>query len=68
LEPGWIKTDATAGAVASTSMNEVLMKRIPARRWGEISEFEGIAVYLASDESSYHTGDGIRIDGGYKVF
>jgi NAD(P)-dependent dehydrogenase (short-subunit alcohol dehydrogenase family) len=68
LEPGWIKTDATAGAVASTRMNEVLMKRIPARRWGEISEFEGIAVYLASDESSYHTGDGIRIDGGYKVF
>ena len=68
LEPGWIKTDATAGAVKSTRMNEVLMKRTPARRWGETRDFEGIAVYLASDESAYHTGDAIRIDGGYSVF
>lgn len=68
LEPGWIKTDATAGAVNSSRLNEVLMKRTPARRWGETRDFEGIAVYLASDESAYHTGDAIRIDGGYTVF
>jgi NAD(P)-dependent dehydrogenase (short-subunit alcohol dehydrogenase family) len=53
---------------SSEAMNKILMKRLPARRWGEPSDFEGIAVYLASDESAYHTGDAILIDGGYSVF
>lgn len=68
IQPGWIITEATAAVSKSKGMNDVLMKRIPARRWGEPREFEGIAVYLASDESAYHTGDTILIDGGYSVF
>jgi NAD(P)-dependent dehydrogenase (short-subunit alcohol dehydrogenase family) len=68
IEPGWVLTDATAPAAESESFNNVLMKRIPARRWGETKDFEGIAVYLASDESSYHTGDAVLIDGGYTIF
>lgn len=68
IEPGWVLTDATAGASESEAMNKVLMKRLPARRWGETRDFEGIAVYLASDESAYHTGDAILIDGGYTIF
>jgi NAD(P)-dependent dehydrogenase (short-subunit alcohol dehydrogenase family) len=68
IEPGWIHTDATAPMSSSEAMNKILMKRLPARRWGEPRDFEGIAVYLASDESAYHTGDAILIDGGYSVF
>jgi NAD(P)-dependent dehydrogenase (short-subunit alcohol dehydrogenase family) len=34
-------------------------------RYGAPEDFAGIAVYLASDASRYHTGDVIRIDGGY---
>lgn len=68
IEPGWILTDATAPMSNHEEMNKVLMKRLPARRWGETKDFEGIAVYLASDESAYHTGDSVLIDGGYTVF
>ena len=41
----------------------MLRERNPIRRWGETSDVEGIAAYLASDAASYHTGDVIVIDG-----
>ena len=44
------------------------MARIPLCRWGESADWAGIAVYLASRESSFHTGDAFRIDCGYGVF
>jgi len=68
IEPGWIVTDATQQAVENEQFSDVVMRRTPARRWGTPEDFEGIAVYLASDASRYHTGDVIRIDGGYWIF
>jgi NAD(P)-dependent dehydrogenase (short-subunit alcohol dehydrogenase family) len=41
---------------------------VPARRWGEPADFGGIAVYLASGASSYHSGDTFVIDGAYSIF
>ena len=38
------------------------------RRFGEPSDFGGIAVYLMSKASSYHTADCFVIDGGYTAF
>jgi NAD(P)-dependent dehydrogenase (short-subunit alcohol dehydrogenase family) len=38
------------------------------RRFAQPSDFGGIAVYLMSDASAYHTGDCIVIDGGYSAF
>jgi NAD(P)-dependent dehydrogenase (short-subunit alcohol dehydrogenase family) len=38
------------------------------RRFGKPADFGGIAVYLMSDASSYHTGDLFVIDGGYTLF
>jgi NAD(P)-dependent dehydrogenase (short-subunit alcohol dehydrogenase family) len=38
------------------------------RRWGQPDDFGGMAVYLASDASRYHTGDTMLIDGGYFLF
>jgi NAD(P)-dependent dehydrogenase (short-subunit alcohol dehydrogenase family) len=67
--PGWIATDMTAGAQAWDKFDEKVIKgRVPMRRWGEGEDFSGIAVYLASDASKFHTGDSFVIDGGYTIF
>jgi NAD(P)-dependent dehydrogenase (short-subunit alcohol dehydrogenase family) len=68
IAPGWIATDMTAGAQSSPVFAEKVIPRVPARRWGEPEDFGGIAVYLASDASSYHTGETFVIDGGYTKF
>ena len=66
--PGWIATDMTQGAQDNPAFAEKVVPRIPARRWGEPDDFGGIAVYLASDASKYHSGDTFVIDGGYSIF
>ncbi len=66
--PGWIATDMTAGAQSAPAFAEKVIPRVPVRRWGEPEDFGGIAVYLASDASKYHTGDCFVIDGGYSIF
>jgi NAD(P)-dependent dehydrogenase (short-subunit alcohol dehydrogenase family) len=66
--PGWIATDMTAGAQGNDTFTTKVISRVPARRWGEPADFGGVAVYLASDASSYHSGDTFVIDGGYAVF
>ena len=66
--PGWIATDMTAGSQGSSVFTERVISRVPARRWGEPEDFGGIAVYLASDASKYHSGDSFVIDGGYSIF
>jgi NAD(P)-dependent dehydrogenase (short-subunit alcohol dehydrogenase family) len=66
--PGWIKSDMTAGIMANDKFVANVMPRIPQRRFGEPSDFGGIAVYLMSKASSYHTADTFVIDGGYTAF
>jgi NAD(P)-dependent dehydrogenase (short-subunit alcohol dehydrogenase family) len=66
--PGWIVTDMTERSVQNPKFAEAVLPRIPARRWGEIDDFGGVAVYLASDASSYATGEQFLIDGGYTKF
>jgi NAD(P)-dependent dehydrogenase (short-subunit alcohol dehydrogenase family) len=66
--PGWIKSDMTAGIMANDKFVANVMPRIPMRRFGEPSDFGGIAVYLMSKASSYHTADCFVIDGGYAAF
>ena len=43
--PGWIKSDMTAGIMANEKFVANVMPRIPVRRFGEPSDFGGIAVY-----------------------
>jgi NAD(P)-dependent dehydrogenase (short-subunit alcohol dehydrogenase family) len=66
--PGWIKSEMTAGLMANDKFVANVMPRIPMRRFGEPEDFGGIAVYLMSDASSYHTADCFVIDGGYTAF
>ena len=66
--PGWIVTDMTEKSVHNEKFAAAVLPRIPARRWGGIDDFGGIAVYLASAASAYATGEQFIIDGGYTKF
>jgi len=54
--PGWIATDMTQGAQDNPAFADKVIPRVPMRRWGEPKDFGGVAVYLTSDASSYHSG------------
>jgi 2-deoxy-D-gluconate 3-dehydrogenase len=66
--PGWIDTDLTQRARAEIDgLHDRVLARTPAARWGEISDFAGIAVFLASSASDFVTGTAIPVDGGYSI-
>ena len=66
IAPGWIETDMTA-PVRTMPMNDEVLARTPAGRWGQPEELAGTAVYLASRASDFVTGTTIRVDGGYAI-
>lgn len=68
IAPGWVVTGMTDSFIDGERFEANVKPRIPAGRWGSPDDFGGIAVYLASDASSWHTGDTITIDGGYLQF
>lgn len=70
--PGWIETPmmdevVNGGHAKRAGVSKAVLTRVPMRRFGKPEDLAGIAVYLASDASRYHSGDAIRIDGGYSV-
>jgi 2-deoxy-D-gluconate 3-dehydrogenase len=67
IAPGWIETDMTA-AVRSSPMNDVILARTPAGRWGKSEEIIGAAVFLASRGADFITGVTLPVDGGYSAF
>ena len=68
IVPGWIDTPMTGAVFGLEVFKDKVLRRVPMRRWGEPSDFAGIAIYLASAASAYHTGDTFVIDGGYAIF
>src|SRR5271155_1940903 len=66
IAPGWIETDMTA-PVRTMPMNDEILARTPAGRWGRPEEVAGTAVYLASRASDFVTGTTIPVDGGYAI-
>jgi len=65
VAPGSIYTGIMGGVPeAAIPLTAYLKERNPIPRWGYPEDVEGIAAYLASDSSRYHTGDVILIDGG----
>jgi NAD(P)-dependent dehydrogenase (short-subunit alcohol dehydrogenase family) len=68
IVPGWIDTPMTEQALRGEAFTQRVLPRVPMRRWGTGEDFGGIAVYLVSDASAYHTGDVFVIDGGYALF
>lgn len=66
--PGWIETDLTAAAKREVEgLNERVVARTPAKRWGKPAELAGVAVFLCSAASDFVTGTAIPIDGGFSV-
>jgi len=65
---GWTETPMASPALNWDRFRDKVLPRVPLRRWGTPDDFRGIAVYLAGPASAWHTGDVIRIDGGYLVF
>jgi NAD(P)-dependent dehydrogenase (short-subunit alcohol dehydrogenase family) len=66
--PGWTDTPMAEAVLDAPPFKEKVLPRVPARRWGDPTDFAGAALYLASPLSEYHTGDTLTIDGGYSVF
>ena len=66
--PGWIDTALTRTARAQVpGLNENVLNRTPAKRWGNIDDLAGAAVFLASPASDFVTGAAIPVDGGYSA-
>ena len=64
LAPGWFKTAQTAALYENREWVEYLRDRIPLKREGGIEELDGALIFLASDASSYVTGQTLIVDGG----
>ncbi len=64
--PGYIETDLNREFFA-TSVGQALVKRIPQRRLGQMSDLDGPLLLLASDAGRFMTGTELVVDGGHLV-
>ena len=69
IAPGWFVTDMTAPVRSPElkEMNDEILLRTPAGRWGQTDELIGTAIFLASQASDFVTGALIPVDGGYSI-
>lgn len=64
IGPGYFRTDLNAALVANADFSAWLVNRTPLKRWGEVEELVGAAIFLASDAASFVTGQILYVDGG----
>ena len=65
IAPGYMATDNTAPLRQDPVRSKAILSRIPVGRWGEPHDLKGMAVFLASQASSYLYGAIIPVDGGW---
>lgn len=65
IAPGFIETDMTESVRAKAG--DVIKSAIPMKRYGQPADIAAAAVYLASEESSYVTGQVLIVDGGLSI-
>ena len=66
--PGLVKTDFSKLLWENPEAEKASSQRLPLRRLGEADDFKGVAVFLASDESSFMTGQALTICGGASMW
>ena len=64
LGPGYFKTELTANLAADPTFTAWVVNHTPSRRWGEVADLAGAAVFLASDASRFVNGHILYVDGG----
>ena len=64
LGPGYFKTELTEKLVADPAFTGWLVGRTPSRRWGDVEDLGGAAVFLASEASCFVNGHILYVDGG----
>jgi NAD(P)-dependent dehydrogenase (short-subunit alcohol dehydrogenase family) len=65
IAPGYFRTALTEKLLSGTARGEEVLLRTPMKRFGELEELAGAAVFLASDAASFVTGSTLAVDGGY---
>ena len=65
IAPGYVRTDNTEALQNDRVRYESILERIPAGRWGNIDDFKGPVVFLASSASDFVNGEILVVDGGW---
>jgi NAD(P)-dependent dehydrogenase (short-subunit alcohol dehydrogenase family) len=65
LAPGYFRTPLTEKLVMGTARGQEVLMRTPMKRFGELEELVGAAIFLASDAATFVTGTLLVVDGGY---
>jgi NAD(P)-dependent dehydrogenase (short-subunit alcohol dehydrogenase family) len=63
--PGYTATETVKDDGTDSPLGRQVRERTPIARFGTPEDFEGIGVYFMSDASRYHTGDLVKVDGGW---
>ena len=65
IAPGFIKTDMTSKM--PESIIQMMVEKVPLKRWGKPEDVANVYTFLASEEASYITGTVLNVDGGVVV-
>ena len=65
LGPGYFRTEMTEAFFAAEAWQSAMLARIPQRRFGELDDLTGAAIFLCAPASAYVTGQILYVDGGY---
>ena len=67
VAPGYIATDMTRDVMADEKNASAVMNKIGLRRFGDVNDVAGVALFLATEASRYITGALIPVDGGMTI-
>jgi len=65
IAPGWFRTPLSEKLLVGTGRGQEVLMRTPMKRFGELEELVGAAIFLASDAASFVTGTILPVDGGF---